>query len=94
LLLFLNITIAVVLGAMRLGGMDDKVFQAIAHVYIGGLFVYGWVEHPAGIEYWSDYSVKQLTKRKKHFFWLAVSLTLLEVAAFLLFKFDVLTKQP
>ncbi len=33
-----NVTIARVLGLLRIAGVKSEFFQAIAHLYVGGLF--------------------------------------------------------
>jgi hypothetical protein len=40
--LLLNAIACVVLGVLRAAGHKSVVFQAIAHVYIGGLFKHAW----------------------------------------------------
>lgn len=78
-----NSVVCLFLGGMRLLGVKSVVFQAIAHVYVGGLFVYGWQD---------DYPFEPPMgeKPRKYSLWLAIALTVVEVIAFVGFKYGFL----
>lgn len=61
--IFVNGIACGVLAGLRLYGVTTVRFQAIAHVYVGGLFVYGW-------QVWSETPIYMA---------LAVALTVVEV---------------
>lgn len=63
------VLISIVFGALRVAGVKTSFFQALAHVWVGGLFG-AWLE-----------------RRTNWFaFWLAIGLTVLEVACAIYFK--------
>lgn len=92
MLLMFNIVACVALGAMRLLGVTSVVFQAIAHVYVGGLFVYGWQPVPQTVMLTSNCNATLITKNRHWFLWLAIALTVVEVFAAVAFKHGLLTK--
>lgn len=60
-----NLFACIVLAVMRLSGVASVRFQAVAHCYVGGLFVYGWM----------------VRKQTKSFIRLAWAISLLELYA-------------
>jgi FtsH-binding integral membrane protein len=75
--------IAFVLAALRVAGHKSEAFQAVAHLFVGGLFAAGWVEYGftwTGIK--CDGGKSAMRK-----IWLGVALSLVEVGCFLWFKF-------
>ena len=69
---FLLIVWVLLLGVIRVAGEKGQVFQAIAHLTVGGLAVAWWF---TGGRPWRGL-----------YFWLAVGLTVLEVACFVLLR--------
>ena len=55
---------SIILGALRIGGEKGEIFQAVAHLRVGGLFVAG-------------------TLRSRSVLWIAIALSVLELACFL-----------
>lgn len=39
--LILTLIVSIILGALRVGGQRGEIFQAVAHLWVGGLFVVG-----------------------------------------------------
>lgn len=77
----LKASVAVVLAAMRIAGQKSPTFQAVAHIYVTGLFVGWWLrfdlaETEGQAERWAPQARVNLA--------LAVGLTVVEVACFLL----------
>jgi MFS family permease len=64
--------IAFVLAALRVAGHKSQSFQAVAHLFVGGLLTEWWVG--------------SLSWRYSHTFWIAVSLSIVELACFLWFR--------
>ena len=62
--LALILIMSIILGALRIGGERGEIFQAVAHLWVGGLFVGGVL-------------------RSLSYLWIAIALSLLELACFL-----------
>jgi hypothetical protein len=77
---FILTVIAFILGFLRAHGIKSILFQAIAHVYVGGLF-------GAGIMNWVKNKLPWKTALMTREMVLAIGLSLLEVICFLAFKF-------
>jgi len=45
LVIFVNLLIALVLAVLRIAGHKSEAFQAIAHMYVGGLFAWSVSEY-------------------------------------------------
>jgi hypothetical protein len=69
----LAILIAVALAALRIAGHKSEAFQAVAHLFVGGLLTYGWEVDKSRFH----------PKTWELSAWLAVSLSAVEVACFL-----------
>jgi hypothetical protein len=72
-----NILIAVALAALRIAGHKSEAFQAAAHLFVGGLLTAGWVADKS--RFWPS--------TWKFYTWLAIALSVVEVACFIWFKF-------
>jgi hypothetical protein len=68
--LALNALTCCLLAGLRLGGVKRPAFQAVAHLYVGGLFTYGW----------------HLLPEVKIYFVLAWALSLVELTKFFIDK--------
>ena len=63
-----NVLISVALGIPRILGYKSQAYQAIAHLYVGGLFAAWWTGGNRGL------------------LWIAIGLSILELACFLWFR--------
>jgi hypothetical protein len=72
--------VGVVLAGLRICGFQDQIFQAVAHLFVGGLFAAGYVQRLQVL----DQRTQRSASRK---LWLAASLSLLELVCFLVFKY-------
>lgn len=81
----IRILITVVLIAMRATGVTHGAFQAAAHLFVGVLLGAWLIERRIGLVrlYEVDYPVEELDWN----LWLAVALSVAEVACALFFKF-------
>ena len=73
--------VAIVLGVLRVAGIKHEAFQAIAHLFVGGLFASGYTEYSftwTGID--SDKGRNAMFK-----IWLGVSLSILELVCAIVF---------
>ena len=75
----LRFTLCVVLGGLRVAGVTSPAFQAVAHLFVGGLFG-GWLVLRQEID---TVSVEEANKN----FWMAIGLSVLELVCFLWFRF-------
>jgi hypothetical protein len=41
----LLVLVSIAMAALRIGGMTNEFFQAVAHLWVGGLFAAGYMEH-------------------------------------------------
>jgi hypothetical protein len=69
------ILVSIVLAVMRIGGVKGESFQAVAHLWVGGLFASGGTEH---YYTWGTGTGSSMVKIE-----LAVVLSLVELACFL-----------
>lgn len=72
------IVVSVILGTIRVMGETSTLFQGVAHIFVGGLFG-AWFQ---SINKGENWIYNQLL-----YGFLAISLTVLEVICFLVFKF-------
>jgi hypothetical protein len=70
--IFVMVALAVCLGVLRVAGVIDLAYQAVAHCYVGGLFGFA-IAGTAPMRWWCLF--------------LAIALTALETAAFLYTRF-------
>ena len=77
----LRLTICVVLGSLRVAGLTSPAFQAISHLFVGGLFG-GWLVLRQEID---TVSVEEANKN----FGMAIGLSVLELGCFLWFRFGI-----
>jgi hypothetical protein len=72
--------VSVVLASLRVGGLTSEAFQAVAHLWVGGLFAAGYVQYSAtwGTDRRNDAMLK---------IWLGVGLSVIELACFLFGRF-------
>ena len=83
----LTLIIAAVLAAIRIAGHTSEAYQAIAHLFVGGLFAAAWVEYRCT---WADgglWGQDRATRGAMHKLYLALALSVVEVACALWFKF-------
>jgi hypothetical protein len=71
---------AAVLAGLRICGFQDQIFQAVAHLFVGGLFAAGYVQRMQA----RDQRDQRSASRK---LWLALWLSLVELVCFLVFKY-------
>lgn len=79
-----NLFLCVAFATLRACGNTTPLFQGVVHIYVGGLYVYGWYrwhEIFAG-----DNPFRPLLPPHKGYLLLAIALTLVEVLAFLFTK--------
>jgi hypothetical protein len=76
---YILLIVAIVLGALRIGGHTSEAYQAVAHLFVGGLFAAGYVKYQYT---WTNGGQIAMNK-----IWLGVALSVLEVACALWFKF-------
>jgi hypothetical protein len=90
MLLLVNLAACLTLGALRLLGVTSALFQGIAHIYVGGLFVYGWLEQELRYCRWwnpeEPFVGRRPPPRPSYHLWMAIALTAVEVFAFIAFK--------
>jgi FtsH-binding integral membrane protein len=75
--------VALLLAITRIAGHKSEAFQAVAHLFVGGLFAAGYVEY--GFTWTGIGCDKGRAAKRK--LWLAVALSLIELACGLWFKF-------
>jgi hypothetical protein len=66
-----NLIVSFVFAALRVSGEKSPVFQALAHVYVGGLFVYAYQARFPSFNVWWD--------RDRSFWRLAWALSFVEL---------------
>lgn len=75
----IRIVISVVIAGLRIAGIHSALYQAAAHLFVGGLFAAWWTQRGKG--FW-DVDAKGFTNLL-----LAIALTIVEVACFVWFRF-------
>lgn len=77
----IRILIAVALAALRIAGHKSAMFQAAAHLFVGGLFAVGYRD------YRRDWASESGSKAALFNIWIAIALSVVEVACALWFHF-------
>jgi len=75
----MEITIAVILGLIRIFGVRAAWFQALSHLYVGALFGMWWINRNSPFA--------DISQKARNSLVLAGCLSLLELSCFLIFKF-------
>ena len=84
---FAVIAVAFLLAAIRIAGHKSEAYQAVAHLFVGGLFVAGWGWAVAfGRSIWNRDDCPDVDATAVYFI-LAVALSVVELLCFLWFKF-------
>ena len=73
------IIIALILAALRIAGVTHEAYQAVAHLFVGGLFAAGWVQGFGAHDYDEE-------RRAMWKFGIALALTAVEVWCFVAFR--------
>jgi len=79
-----SIIIAVGLTALRIAGHKSEAFQAMAHLFVGWLIAAWWFS-PASYD--GSGKAREYDRKSGLYLWLAIVLSVVEVACFLWFKF-------
>lgn len=79
--------VALVLAVMRIAGHTSEAYQAVAHLFVGGLFAAGWMEYQFTWDAGGLWGSNQATSGAMKKIWLGIVLSLIEVACALWFKF-------
>lgn len=74
----INVIIAIVLGTLRIIGVKHIAFQAIAHLYVGGLFTAGYCN-------WSS-AYTESRKASRLYLFLGIFLSILELTCFIIMR--------
>lgn len=75
--------VAFILAVLRIAGHKSEAFQAVAHLFVGGLFTAAWWQYR---ETWTEGG-----KAAMHKSYLAIGLSLIELACALWFRFGATT---
>jgi hypothetical protein len=82
-LYYICIIISVAMASLRIGGVSGEIFQALAHIWIGGLLSALVLLH-----YWPGFYFDSIVSNYHDMFmWSFWILCLVEVACFVFFKF-------
>jgi hypothetical protein len=79
--------VAFVLAALRIAGHKSQTFQAVAHLFVGGLFTAAWWQYG---ETWADgglWGQSAAVAPAMRKFYLAIGLSVIELACALWFRF-------
>jgi Na+/proline symporter len=78
--------IAFVLAALRIAGHRSEAYQAAAHLFVGGLIAAAFVQIRLSQRINEARLASEVNKSARRNFWLAVALSVVEVACFIAFR--------
>lgn len=77
----LLVVATIILAALRIAGVTHEAYQAVAHLFVGGLFAAGYVDY--------SYTWTEGGWSGMRLIYLGIALSVVEVACALWFKFGV-----